>query len=118
MLLVNNENGYILPVEKTFKAVKRRYPDIVTHCDCVQGFMKLPVKCSELNADFISLSAHKIRGAKGVGALYIKKGIRVIPIITGGKQEKGIRSGRCGAQSALVRLSALSDVPLGICVRR
>lgn len=93
MMLVNNENGYILPVEKTFKAVKRRYPDIVTHCDCVQGFMKLPVKCSELNADLISLSAHKIHGAKGVGALYIKKGIRVIPIITGGKQEKGIRSG-------------------------
>ena len=63
MMLVNNENGYILPVEKTFKAVKRRYPDIVTHCDCVQGFMKLPIKCSELNADLISLSAHKIHGA-------------------------------------------------------
>ncbi len=93
MMLVNNENGLILPVEKTFKAVKRRFPDIITHCDCVQGFMKLPVKCNELNADLISLSAHKIHGAKGVGALYIRKGIRVLPIITGGKQEKGIRSG-------------------------
>lgn len=93
MMLVNNENGYILPVAKTFKAVKRRFPDIITHCDCVQGFMKLPVKCAELNADIISLSAHKIHGAKGVGALYIRKGVRLTPIITGGKQEKGIRSG-------------------------
>lgn len=93
MMLVNNETGYILPVDKVFKAVKRRFPDVVTHCDCVQGFMKLNVKCSELNADVISMSGHKIHGAKGVGAIYIKKGVRLVPIITGGKQEKGIRSG-------------------------
>jgi cysteine desulfurase len=93
MMLVNNETGYILPVKEVFSAVKRRFPEIITHCDCVQGFMKLPVKVSALNADLISLSGHKIHAAKGVGALYIKKGVRIIPIITGGKQEKGIRSG-------------------------
>ena len=93
MMYVNNETGYILPVKETFSAVKRRYPNIIPHTDCVQAFMKLPVKASALCADLISLSGHKIHGGKGVGALYIKKGVRVLPVITGGKQEKGIRSG-------------------------
>ena len=55
--------------------------------------MKLPVRVNTLGADLVSLSAHKIHGAKGVGAVYIKKGVRAVPIVTGGKQEKGIRSG-------------------------
>lgn len=93
MMYVNNETGYILPVKETFSAVKRKYPDIVTHTDCVQAYMKIAFKASTLNADLISLSGHKIHGVKGIGALYIKKGIRVLPIVTGGKQEKGIRSG-------------------------
>ena len=93
MMLVNNETGYIMPVRETFMAVKRSFPEIITHCDCVQGYMKLPIKAASLGADLISLSAHKIHGVKGVGAIYIKKGVRVIPIVTGGKQEKGVRSG-------------------------
>lgn len=93
MMYVNNETGYILPVKETFSAVKRKYPDIVTHTDCVQAYMKIPLKANALSADLISLSGHKIHAVKGIGALYIKKGIRVLPIITGGKQEKGIRSG-------------------------
>ncbi len=96
MMYVNNETGYILPVKETFSALKRKYPDIVTHTDCVQAFMKLPVKVNALCADLISLSGHKIHGGKGVGALYIRKGIRVLPVVTGGKQEKGIRSGTEG----------------------
>ncbi len=93
MMYVNNETGYILPVRETFSAVKRKYPDIITHTDCVQAFMKLPVKANALCADLISLSGHKIHGGKGVGAIYIRKGVRVLPVVTGGKQEKGIRSG-------------------------
>lgn len=93
MMLVNNETGSILPVSKVFSEIKKRSPEIITHTDCVQGFMKLPVKIRELNADLISLSGHKIHAAKGTGALYIKKGVRIVPIITGGNQEKGIRSG-------------------------
>ena len=93
MMYVNNETGYIMPVKETFSAVKRRFPDIITHTDCVQAYMKLPIKSGSLCADLISLSAHKIHGVKGVGAIYIKKGVRVIPVVTGGKQEKGIRSG-------------------------
>lgn len=93
MMSVNNETGYIMPVKETFSAVKRRFPEIITHSDCVQAYMKIPVTAAALNADLISVSGHKVHGAKGVGALYIKKGIRVLPIVTGGKQEKGIRSG-------------------------
>lgn len=93
MMYVNNETGYIQPVKETFTAVKRRFKDIITHTDCVQAYMKLPVKANQLGADLISLSGHKIHGAKGVGALYIRKGVRLIPTVTGGKQEKGIRSG-------------------------
>lgn len=93
MMYVNNETGYILPVKETFSAVKRKYPDIITHSDCVQAYMKFPLKANALNADLISLSGHKIHAVKGIGALYIKKGIRVLPVVTGGKQEKGIRSG-------------------------
>ena len=93
MMYVNNETGYILPVKETLTAAKRRFKDIITHTDCVQAYMKLPVKASTLSADLISLSGHKVHGGKGVGALYIKKGVRVLPVVTGGKQEKGIRSG-------------------------
>ena len=93
MMYVNNETGYVLPVKETFAMVKRKYPHIITHTDCVQAYMKLPVKASALGADLISLSGHKVHGGKGVGALYIKNGVRVLPVVTGGKQEKGIRSG-------------------------
>ncbi|MDE6425690.1 MAG: cysteine desulfurase [Ruminococcus sp.] len=93
VMLVNNETGYILPVKDIFTTVKKRYPEIITHCDCVQAYMKIPVRVKSLSADMISLSGHKIHAVKGVGALYIKKGVRVLPIVTGGHQEKGIRSG-------------------------
>lgn len=91
--LVNNETGYILPIAKAYKAIKRLYPKVITHCDCVQGFMKLNITANSLNADLISLSGHKVYGPKGIGALYIKKGVRVLPVNYGGGQEKGIRSG-------------------------
>ncbi|MDO4862962.1 MAG: cysteine desulfurase family protein [Ruminococcus sp.] len=111
MMYVNNETGYILPVKETFTAVKRRFKDIITHTDCVQAYMKLPVKANALGADLISLSGHKIHGVKGVGALYIRKGVRLIPVVTGGKQEKGIRSGTesvpliCAFGAAVEKLS-------------
>ncbi len=93
MMLVENETGRILPVQRVFRSVKKKFPDVITHCDAVQGFMKLPVKVKDLQADLISLSAHKIHGPKGVGALYIRKGVRLIPLVTGGKQEQSIRPG-------------------------
>lgn len=107
---VNNETGHILPVKEIFTAVKRKFPEIITHSDCVQAFMKLNISAKTLNADLISISGHKVHSAKGVGAIYIKKGIRVLPIVTGGKQEKGIRSGTesvpliCGFGAAVEHL--------------
>jgi len=93
IMMVNNETGYILPVRRAFYGIKKLYPQCITHCDAVQGFMKLPLKVSELSADIISFSGHKIYAGKGVGALYLKKGIRLENRIFGGGQEKGIRSG-------------------------
>lgn len=96
MMLVNNETGYILPVEKTFTAIKKRFPHIITHCDCVQAFMKIPVDTRKLNADFISLSGHKVHAPKGTGILYTAKGIHIPPLVHGGGQEKNIRPGTEG----------------------
>ncbi len=92
-MLVNNETGAIQPVRKIFSAVKRDFPECVTHCDAVQGFMKMPMKATELFADVIVVSGHKVHAVKGTGAMYIRKGIRLAPLILGGGQEKGLRSG-------------------------
>jgi cysteine desulfurase len=93
MMLVNNETGYILPVEKTFFGIKKLYPHVITHCDCVQAYMKIPVNAKKLNADFISLSGHKVHAPKGIGVLYTAKGIRIHGLLYGGGQEKNFRSG-------------------------
>lgn len=93
MMLVNNETGAVLPVKKVFTEIKRRFPDVITHCDAVQAFMKIPVKPNDLKADLISMSAHKIYGPKGVGALYVKKGVRLLKQNLGGKQENNMRGG-------------------------
>ncbi|WP_295153597.1 cysteine desulfurase family protein [uncultured Ruminococcus sp.] len=93
MMLVNNETGAILPVSKAFTAIHRRFPKVITHCDCVQGYMKLPIKAKTLGADLISLSAHKICGPKGIGALYVRKGLHIPALLMGGGQEKNMRSG-------------------------
>lgn len=93
MMLCENETGRILPVREVFRYLKRKQPQIILHCDAVQAFMKLPVKAEDLRADLISVSGHKIHGPKGVGALYIRKGIRLQPLVTGGKQERALRPG-------------------------
>ena len=89
----NNELGVRLPVERIFKAVKRSRPDVLTHCDLVQGYMKFPVKVKTLGADMISVSAHKVHAFKGVGALYINLSVHIPSLIYGGGQERGFRSG-------------------------
>ncbi len=92
-MLVNNETGAVNSVRKIFTAVKRNFPECITHCDAVQGFMKLPIKSADLSADVIVVSGHKIHAVKGVGAMFIKKGIRISPLVYGGGQENGLRSG-------------------------
>lgn len=97
MMLVNNETGAVYDVKRAFSAVKGRHPDAITHCDAVQGFMKVRFTPASLGADMVTLSAHKIHGPKGVGALYVNSALikakKIVPIIYGGGQESGYRSG-------------------------
>lgn len=93
MMLVNNETGAIQPVEAIKRAVTRSAAPALIHCDAVQAFCKVPIKVSKLGADLITVSSHKIHGPKGAGALYIRKGVRLLPLYSGGGQEKKIRPG-------------------------
>ena len=92
-MMVNNELGTILPFEKVVPAIRRRFPKVLIHMDGVQGFTKLPLSVSKLDLDLFSFSGHKLYAPKGIGGLYIKKGIRLLPVEYGGGQEKGLRSG-------------------------
>ena len=93
MMLVNNETGTLLPVAECVKVAKAYYPAILFHCDAVQGFLKVPFPLASLGADMMTVSGHKIGAPKGVGALYVKKGVKLRPLLTGGGQEDGFRSG-------------------------
>ena len=93
MMLVNNETGVVLPVADCVKAVKAFDPAILFHCDAVQGFLKLAYTPVSTGADLITFSGHKVGGPKGVGALYIRKGVRLAPLLTSGGQEADRRWG-------------------------
>lgn len=93
MMYVNNEVGSIMPVKAIKKAVKRANAPALIHIDCVQAFGKIDVKPAKLGADLVTITAHKVHGPKGIGALYIKKGVRIIPRVFGGEQERKIRPG-------------------------
>jgi cysteine desulfurase len=93
MMLVNNETGALFPVAEAVQAVKRADRGILFHCDAVQGFLKVPFSLASLGCDLVTISGHKVGAAKGVGALYVKKGVRLPPLLTGGGQEEGLRSG-------------------------
>ncbi|MFU1792763.1 cysteine desulfurase family protein [Paenibacillus azoreducens] len=90
---VNNETGAVQPLAEIGEAVKKANPLAVFHIDGVQGFGKLPVQLKEWKADLYTLSAHKIRGPKGTGVLYKREGITLHPLLSGGKQEAGVRAG-------------------------
>ena len=92
MMLVNNETGVRFPVEEVGALLKNR--KTLLHTDAIQGFLKVPFTAKSLNADFIAISAHKIGGPKGIGALYIGgKARNPKPLLYGGGQESGIRPG-------------------------
>ena len=87
----NNEIGTLQPIEEIGRIAHDN--GILFHTDAVQSFGKVKIDVEKQNIDLLSLSSHKINGPKGVGALYIKKGVRLVPLIHGGGQERGIRSG-------------------------
>ena len=93
LMYVNNETGAFQPVEKVPRIIKRKNSLAIFHIDAVQAFGKIPFKNTKLKADLISVTAHKIHGPKGVGALYIRKGVRINPRQFGGEQQGKIRPG-------------------------
>ena len=93
LMLVNNETGAITDIAGVRKVLKEAGSQALLHTDAVQGFLKVTFTPASLGADLISLSGHKIHAPKGIGALYIAKGVRIAPYILGGGQENGLRSG-------------------------
>lgn len=86
MMLVNNELGTILPVAETAKILKEAGSGALLHCDAVQGFLKVPFTPKALGVDMLSISGHKIHAPKGIGAMYLRKGLKISPLIRGGGQ--------------------------------
>lgn len=124
VMMVNNETGAVMPIEQMVRATRRLSPLALFHTDAVQGLGKVPFKAKTLGADLISVSGHKLHAAKGVGALYIKKGLSLPAFLCGGGQESGLRSGTeglpgivgfgaacavCDPRAEIARLSALRD---------
>ena len=93
MMTVNNETGCIFPVKEVADGLMHKKSQALLHTDCVQGFGKLNIDVEDLGVDLLSASGHKIHGPKGIGFLYKKKNVNLKPIIFGGNQEKGLRSG-------------------------
>lgn len=97
IMMVSNEVGSVLPISAMAKLTHKLCPNAIFHTDAVQGFLKVPFSAKTLGADLISVSAHKIHGPKGAGALYISPRLKSFPaLLLGGGQESGMRSGTEG----------------------
>ena len=97
IMMVNNETGAVMPIDKMAKLTHKLAPDAIFHTDAVQGFLKVPFSAKTLGADLISVSSHKVHGPKGAGALYISPRLKSFPpLLFGGGQENGFRSGTEG----------------------
>jgi cysteine desulfurase len=93
IMLVNNEIGALMPIEECGKIIKASNPKTYFHVDAVQGYGKFHINPSKMGIDLMSVSGHKIHGPKGTGFLYVRNGVRIVPINYGGGQQQGMRSG-------------------------
>lgn len=115
IMLVNNETGAIQPVKEAAQIIKQSGAPALLHCDGVQAFGKMPINIGDLGVDLFTASGHKIHGPKGVGVLYIKKGVTIKPLVTGGGQERNMRSGTesvpliYGLKGALDSLGSINE---------
>ena len=93
LMLVNNETGSVTDIKAVSAVLKEAGSSALLHTDAVQAFLKIPFSPDSLGADMISVSGHKVHAPKGIGALYVRKGLRLRPMILGGSQEEGRRAG-------------------------
>lgn len=122
LMMVNNETGAVTDIREISRVMKHAGSGALLHTDAVQAFRKVPFSARSLGADLISVSGHKIHAPKGIGALYIRSGLRLKPLILGGNQESGRRAGTeplpqiaafaaaCGEDPAADRIRALKDL--------
>jgi cysteine desulfurase len=89
----NNEVGTLMPIEEAGALIKRINPEILFHVDAVQGYGKFRIYPKKMNIDLLSVSGHKIHGPKGIGFLYVDEKVKIKPILFGGGQQNGLRSG-------------------------
>jgi len=93
MMAVNNETGAVFPVETAAAAIRRAKAPALLHVDAVQAFGKIPLRPGKMGVDLMSISGHKVHAPKGIGALYVKTGVRIVPRTYGGGQERNLRPG-------------------------
>ena len=120
---VSNETGVVNPVKAITSKIKAFSPRTLVHCDGVQGMLKLNESIDELGVDYYSASAHKLGAPKGIGLLYVKNGLNIAPMLCGGGQEHGLRSGTqntpyiAAFAAAVKRFSEKSDRAAAISLR-
>ncbi|MBP1919196.1 cysteine desulfurase family protein [Youngiibacter multivorans] len=100
-MMVNNETGAINPINEMASAIKESGSRARLHVDAVQGLMKLPIDVRKSGIDFLTASAHKVHGPKGVGMLYVRKGLKLESLVHGGSHEMGMRAGTLNVSGIL-----------------
>lgn len=93
VMQVNNEIGAVEPIEKIGRYLKQEAPASLFHVDAIQSFGKMRIAPKQMGVDLLSISGHKIHGPKGIGVLYVREGVRLLPVLYGGGQQMGLRSG-------------------------
>jgi len=106
VMLANNETGVIFPVKEITDLAHSR--GVLVHCDAVQAYGKIPINVKELGVDLLTVSGHKVHALPGSGALYVREGVQVRPMFTGGSQERGLRAGSENFV-AIASLGAVAD---------
>lgn len=113
LMAANNETGCLQPVRKVAERVRAMNPDAAVHTDAVQAFISEPITALETGADLIALAAHKFGGPKGVGLLYVRDGIDLEPVLHGGGQELGRRSGTHNVAGIVGMVAAMEATVAG-----
>lgn len=107
IMFANNEIGTIEPIKEIGEICRKH--GVIFHTDAVQAVGHVPINVKEMNIDMLSFSAHKFHGPKGIGGLYVRKGIRLLPLIEGGAQEKGLRAGTENVAAVVGMAAALKE---------